>query len=243
MIVFRAVKSSFVRGANSAGSSEFLLGIAHIGARSLTGFCAFCTIVLLFMPWRSGWAADGKPAPGTACRGQLSVLEQDAEKLTLRVRASCPLTRAQLQSALTEVRGGAFAEGARPRILNLQLGRIVEHPWLSTALARAALNSREWDRVKGKPRQRQINEFTSTLLRVGGGLSDLLPGWTLQAVSTEKVLVQPAQSMPSLAAARGDKSLVPYDAQLWLRYASDAPVPGTLPVPSPTVVPPARLEE
>lgn len=192
---------------------------------------------------RPVWSADGKPVPITACRGNVSVLEQDLRQLTLRVRVSCPLTREQLQFALAEVRGGAFADGARPQILNLQLGRIVDHPWLSTALARAALNSREWDRIKGKPRQRQINEFTSTLLRVGGGLTDLLPGWTLQAVSTEKVLVQPAQGMPSLALARGDKSLVPYDAQLWLRYTSDAPAPGTLPAPAPTVVPPARLEE
>ncbi len=184
-----------------------------------------------------------KSQPPVECRVQLGVVEQNEHKLTVRVRSNCPVTREQLKTALLDVKSSAFAAGAKPGELRVDLGRILEHPWLSTAFARAALNSKEWDKAQGKPRQRNINQFANALLRISGALEDLVPGWTLQGVSTEKVLVQPARNLPELAAAPGDKALVPYDAQLWLIYA--AGTAGTVQAPgaAPTVVPPARLDD
>jgi len=186
--------------------------------------------------------AQTKPRPPAECRVQTSVADQSAGILSVRVRANCPVSREQLKAALRELAPSAFAADARPAELRVDLGRLVEHPWLSTALARAALASREWDKARGRPRQRNVNQFSGTLLRLGGALDGLVPGWTLKAVSAEKVLVQSARAMPELGVAPGDKALVPYDAQLVLHYAAVAAPAGQAPT-SPSVVPPARLEE
>lgn len=187
-------------------------------------------------------AAPAKVAPAAECRAQVAVLEHNAGKLAVRVRTNCPVSREQLKAALLEVKPSAFADGARPVELRVDLGRIAEHPWLSSAFARAALASKEWDKSQGKPRQRNINQFAGALLRISGTLDGLAPGWAVQGVATEKVLVQSARAMPELGLAPGDKALVPYDAQLWVQYAlapAGAPQAGE----AGTVIPPARLDE
>jgi len=186
--------------------------------------------------------APAKPAPAAECRAQVAVVEQNAGKLALRVRTNCPVAREQLKAALLEVKPSAFADGARPVELRVDLGRIVEHPWLSSAFARAALASKEWDKSQGKPRQRNINQFAGALLRISGALDGLAPGWTVQGVAAEKVLVQSARAMPELGVAPGDKALVPYDAQLWVQFAP-APTGAAQTGEVGTVIPPARLDE
>lgn len=196
-------------------------------------------LLLTLSPW---CVAQTKPKPPAECRVQLSVVEQSPERLSVRARTSCPVAREQLRAALMDVAPSAFAGGAQPAELRVELGRIIEHPWLSTALARAALSSKEWDKARGAPRQRNINQLAGALLRLGGTLDDLPAGWTLKSVSVEKVLVQPARAMPELRAAPGDKALVPFDAQVWLQYVpSNAAV--AAPPAAPTVIPPARLDE
>ena len=140
------------------------------------------------------------------CRGQLNVIDQDALHLSVRVRANCPLGREQLAVTLADLKSNAFTQAGRPRELRIDLGRMADYPWLSTALARAALNSKEWDRIKGRPRQRPMNDYANALVRVSGALEGILPGWSLQSVSTEKVLVQPIANIPALTPARADKS-------------------------------------
>lgn len=188
-------------------------------------------------------AAQTKPRPAAVeCRVQTSPVDQSAGKLTVRVRANCPVTREQLKTAMRDLAPSAFAAGARPAELRVDLGRIVDHPWLSAALARAALASKEWDKTQGKPRQRNINQFAATLLRLGGTLDELMPGWSLNAISTEKVLVQPARAMAELKAVPGDKAQVPYDAQLVLTYVAATTDAVQAPA-APAVIPPARLDE
>lgn len=208
-------------------------------SRRIPGGLLAAFLLSTLSPWS---VAQTKPKPPAECRVQLSVVEQSPTRLSVRARTNCPVTREQLRAALMEVAPSAFAGGAQPAELQVELGRVIEHPWLSTALARAALSSKEWDKARGAPRQRNINLFAAALLRLGGTLDELPAGWTLKSVSVEKVLVQPARAMPELRTAPGDKALVPFDAQVWLTYLPSVGAAAEPPA-APTVIPPARLDE
>ena len=108
-------------------------------------------------------------------------------------------------------------------------------------LARAALNSKEWDRKLGKPRQRNINQYVGALLRASGVLDKLVPGWALRSAAAEKVLVQPASQIPELGVS--DRALVPYDAIVWLHFVPEPSRPPEIGTQAPAVNPPARLDE
>lgn len=199
-------------------------------------------LIFLFMTsavMSSVQAAD----PAAKCAVDLQVLEKSDQFLSIKLRNACGLGKPQVQSALAGLRRDAFAQGGAPRMLRTYLGRAVDYPWVSLAMGKAALNSKEWDSVAGKTRRRAINSYVAALLGVSGALDDLLPGWSLQSISVEKVLVQPATKIAGLATSPKDKSLLPYDAMLWLTWA---PLPSSsLPAADgqPAVNPPARLEE
>ncbi len=175
------------------------------------------------------------------CRADFSVLDRETHRLSMRFRVSCPFDRKQFRLAFAQLEPSVVVGDSRPQEFSVDLGRIVEHPWLSTALATAALNSKEWDSKLGKPRQRNINQYVGALLRASGVLDSLLPDWALQSARAEKVLVQPASKMVALGVT--GRALVPYDAILWLHFVPDPLRPPEAGSKVPAVIPPAKLDE
>ncbi len=133
----------------------------------------------------------------------------------LLFRTSCGLDEDHAREVLTTLLAQDFPEGAPLRApVALHLGRIVELPWLSDALSRAALASPEWDAQRGRPRKGGSNAFVAHLLGEPGLLRPLDPAFTAVGArarvgAVEKVLVSP-------------ESHAPFDAQLWLRLEPDA---------------------
>jgi hypothetical protein len=151
----------------------------------------------------------------------------------LRLRPGCPLslpdTAAALDALLAEAFSGGRMTGKRA---SLELGRIVDYPWLSRGLAEAALRSPVWNPEKGRGRRSDDNPAVASMVDTRRLLQPLAPtfaryGVRARAGSVEKVLVGRVGETEELAPLAGnplaaDKKL-PYDAILWLRLEPLAP--------------------
>ena len=146
---------------------------------------------------------------------------------SMRLRPGCPLSLADTSAALTALLQEAFPDG-RMNLdrATLELGRIVQYPWLSKGLADAALRSPVWEQKKGRGRRTDDNPAVASILDTRRVLAPLIPtfarfGIRARAGSVEKVLVGEVGKTKDLAAlektptAMGKK--LPYDAILWLR--------------------------
>jgi hypothetical protein len=114
---------------------------------------------------------------------------------------------------------------------SLELGRVVDYPWLSKALAEASLRSPVWNPDKGRGRRTGDNASVQSIVDARRLLAPLVMvfarhGAKARAGSVEKVLVGEVGATPELAAlasnavAAGKK--LPYDAILWLRLEPTA---------------------
>ncbi len=145
----------------------------------------------------------------------------------LRLRTPCPLSLPDTAAALDALLAEAFA-GGRMELgrASLELGRIVDYPWLSKSLADAALRSPVWDPKKGRGRRTDDNPAVASIVDTRRLLQPLAPtfaryGVKARAAGVEKVLVGRVGETDELAAleaipAAKDKKL-PYDAILWVR--------------------------
>ncbi|MFN0316054.1 MAG: hypothetical protein ACKVQA_13585 [Burkholderiales bacterium] len=203
-------------------------------------WCGLALVVGL-MASSPSWGAERDIPVTKSCNATFLVENHDPRRLSLRLRAPCALGREQFKQIFAGLNPATLARDANHQEMSIGLGRVIEHPWLSVVLARAALNSREWDRKLGKPRQRNINQFAAALLRASGAFDKLVPGWVVQSASAEKVLVQTAGKMAALA--NNERALVPYDAIVWLHFLPDASSSQEAGTRAPAVNPPAKLEE
>lgn len=109
-----------------------------------------------------------------------------------------------------------------PVVTSLSLGRAVDFPWLSQAIADAALASPGWaERARhAKPGQRDALAapiLRAPALRERLALAFAGSAYEVRAVSYEKVLFgRASEHATGVAAGEGDV-LVPFDAMLWLR--------------------------
>ena len=162
----------------------------------------------------------------------LSAERPGQEPRVLRVRASHPrYAGCQIsQAALGDTLRAALAhpswatQPAQPA--SLFLGRLVDFPWLSAYLARAAAADPGWNARLGKPVRDEINHYVGTLLSRAAIVETIEPalvagGYRIAGASVEKVLVGPAQRIPALG-EKGPSGRLPFDAQLWFRLE---PVP------------------
>jgi len=146
---------------------------------------------------------------------------------SMRLRPGCPLSLADTSAALIALLQEAFPDG-RMKLdrATLELGRIVQYPWLSKALADAALRSPVWEQKKGRGRRTKDNPAVASILDTRRVLAPLIPtfarfGIRARAGSVEKVLVGEVGKTTELAplektpTAMGKK--LPYDAILSLR--------------------------
>lgn len=151
---------------------------------------------------------------------------------TLRLRVGCPLTLAELLEGVDRLLATAGPDLPRP--VTLAMGRIVEYPWLSERLARAALADPGWDARHGRPRAGGENRYVATLLderHLYAELGDRFAaeGLALRVAAVEKVLVGDVATFPELRSLADQgvdpAARLPFDAQLWLRIEPLAPVP------------------
>lgn len=155
----------------------------------------------------------------------LRVEMQTQEPNVLLVRAShpryaeCRIDEASLRGAIGQALSSPTARQAR--YSSVFLGRLVDYPWLSTHLARAAAADPAWSPRTGKPARGDVNGYVGTLLSRPVVTDRIQPaleaaGYRIVAASVEKVLVSPAREIPGLGDDRVSGRL-PFDAMLWLR--------------------------
>lgn len=123
------------------------------------------------------------------------------------------------------VRAWLAARGADAAPLDsLSLGRAVSYPWLSRAIADAALARPGWAKHATHAKPGRRDALAAPILR-DAALRDRLAvpfegsRWTVKNVSYEKVLFGEASRYASHAPPAEAAVLVPFDAQLWLRLA------------------------
>jgi hypothetical protein len=179
-------------------------------------------------------AAVSLAAAATAraeCKPTHEIREGGAE---LRLRADgCALSLAETGAALDALFDEAFAGGRMPmNRATLMLGRIVDYPWLSKALADAATKSPVWDGKKGRGRRGSNESAVKVIVDTRRLLQPLGPvfarhGAKARASSVEKVLVGKVGDTEELAPLAGQKlaegKKLPFDAVLWLRLEKITP--------------------
>lgn len=126
--------------------------------------------------------------PAPECPVQLEVRVENTQR-HYRPRPACPIGFDSSREALRVL----LAHAGSDTEARLHLGRIVDYPWLSALLERAG--------------GRTDNASVAKTLRAMPELAHLLPGWTITAVSVEKVLVRNRR---------------PYDAIVWITLARSA---------------------
>jgi hypothetical protein len=123
--------------------------------------------------------------PAQECPVRLEVRVVEAVR-HYRTRPACPIGFDSTRDALRAL----LAHAGTDTEARLLMGRIVDYPWLSALLERAG--------------GRSDNLSVAKTLRAMPELAHLVPGWTITAVSVEKVLVRNRR---------------PYDAILWITLA------------------------
>ena len=136
--------------------------------------------------------------------------------------ASCEVSEDAYRAA---VQAWLAARGADAVPLDsLSLGRAVSYPWLSRAIADAALASPGWASRAAHAKPGRRAALAAPILR-DPALRDRLAApfvgsrFTVESVSYEKVLFGTAAEHASHVAPADAGVLVPFDAQLWLRLA------------------------
>ena len=105
-------------------------------------------------------------------------------------------------------------------LTSLSLGRAVAYPWLSTAVADAALATPGWAARVSRARGAERDKLAAAVLLDPGLLRRLAvpfegSRYVVTRVSFEKILFGRADEHTSTKS--GGTVLVPFDAQLWLR--------------------------
>ena len=151
---------------------------------------------------------------------------REVEPELLLIRSACALSLASLAQLLDEGLQGMFPKN-RIDIRSIQLGRLMNYPEWSIALAKAAAQSPAWDTRRGRPKK--PNEHANhrvTLLLNGPAYPQALKtvfsryGLTPCIAMVEKVLIFKASEM--LPASIGNANRItpdarlPFDAQIWL---------------------------
>lgn len=167
--------------------------------------------------------AEDTPADPGACTASYE-LGSGGE---MRLRATCPVPLAESSRALAELLQAKYPNGRMTDDrATVEIGRIVDHPWLSKGLAEAAVRSPVWDAKRGSGRSGGNNGAVESIIDT----RKLIQPWQAvfvrfgaraRVASVEKVLVGEIGKTPALAAVplnEATKGLeVPYDAILFLR--------------------------
>ncbi len=177
----------------------------------------------------AGVASAGERIASTQVGDRRVTLELRANEPVLVLRGDGPLSLDVVQAALPTLLSSLFPGDALPDAVRLlSAPRIETLPWLSERLALAAATDRDWDATRGKARRGHENAVVGALLQRDDLARELAApfaryGLVATSVSVEKVLVGRASQLPFAdrlrAAGVKDGARLPFDAQLWLRFA------------------------
>jgi hypothetical protein len=180
----------------------------------------FVAFVLLLAPF----AAAGETTYLVASPAGPIALEVRDDRMRLRLPSPTDLETSTL--ALEALLARAYAAGGLPIEGSINVGRVIEHPWLSELLARAALRSSRWDSGRGTARTGNDNLAVMQLIDDEKLLAAWVPifgryGVAIRNTVVEKVLVGRVGETDALQPLAQDPSAVgrqlPFDAILWLR--------------------------
>ncbi len=197
-------------------------------ARSIPGefFVVMVGLFAALATLRPAWA-EATAAPCTPAR------EVRDEGATLVLQTSCPLSLAESSRALEELLRMAYPNRrmTSDRAV-LEIGRILDYPWLSQQLAEAALRSPVWNAAHGRGRRSDKEGAVASMVDT----RRLLAGWApvfarfhirARADSVADVRVGEVGRTPELAPLAGDPAnagkKLPFDGRLRVRLE---PLPG-----------------
>lgn len=156
-------------------------------------------------------------------------VETDDQSRTLRLRVlpgapACAFTAATVHSVLGTALAQANQERPGEVFPSLFLGRLVDYPWISLALATFAATDSRWDRRKGQPIIGHSNGYVRAVLARRGMLAPIdqvlaANGYRVRAVEVEKVLVARCRELGSRDTGLHCPGRVPFDALVWLVLA------------------------
>lgn len=112
----------------------------------------------------------------------------------------------------------------------MYLGRVEDYPWISKYLARAAIQSQEWDHKGGKTNSSNSHRLIEFFLldepfRRRLDAPFVNTPYTVHRVSVEKVLIDDASKV--LDQYEPGFGKVPFDALLWVEFAERQPAEST----------------
>lgn len=151
---------------------------------------------------------------------------REVEPELLMIRSACALSLASLAQLLDEGLQGMFPEN-RIDIRSVQLGRLINYPEWSNALAKAAAQSPAWDTRRGRPKKpnEHANHRVTQLLN-GPAYPQALKtvfsryGLTACIATVEKVLIFKASDIFPSGTENANSitpdARLPFDAQIWL---------------------------
>jgi hypothetical protein len=160
-------------------------------------------------------------------------LEVHDDGATLQLRLPRHVALDVSTRALDELLTQAFPQHVLPaERISIDVGRIIEHPWLSQRLAETALHSPRWDAARGTPRGGNDNSAVAQMIDD----ANLVAAWaavfahhgaTVRNASVEKVLIGRVGETAELAPLAADPAAagkrLPFDAILWLRLERTQP--------------------
>jgi hypothetical protein len=143
------------------------------------------------------------------------------------VRSDCLLSVSSLIQLLDTGLHGLFPDHRLP-IHSIYLGRVMDYPELSQALAKAAAKSPAWDSKHGRPNKTGESDNQRVRLLLNGlaylqMLKPLFAQYELTAciASVEKVLIFKAKNIftnaTELPNTMSPNARLPVDAQIWLK--------------------------
>lgn len=164
--------------------------------------------------------------PECAARLEVRAVEADI----LMVRSECPLSLNSLSQLLDAGFQGLFSDHSLP-IHSIYLGRLMNYPEWSQALAKSAAQSPEWNSIRGRPRKVGENDNQRVRLLLNGLAYPLKLkpvfaqyGQVACVANVEKVLVFKAkdifQNVAELPNKISPQARLPVDAQIWLKLYS-----------------------
>jgi len=191
-------------------------------ARSIPGefFAVAVGLLAAVGTMRPAWA-EATAAP---CTPTHEVRDDGA---TLALQTSCPLSLAESSQALEELLRVAYPNRrmTRDRAM-LEIGRILDYPWLSQQLAEAATRSPVWNAAHGRGRRSDKEGAVASMVDT----RRLLAGWApvfarfhirARADSVADVRVGEVGKAPELAPLAGDPAhagkKLPFDGRLRVR--------------------------
>lgn len=156
-------------------------------------------------------------------------VEVDEPSHVLRLRVlpeapACAFTATTVHTVLGTALAQATQEQPAEVIPAIFLGRLVDYPWISLALATFAATDPRWDARKGRPVTGHFNGYVREVLARPGMLAPIdrtlaESGYRVRAVEVEKVLVARCGELGSPDGGLHCPGRVPFDAMVWLVLA------------------------